>query len=337
MRYFNRVAGVLTFVGLIVTTPGPGKSSSIVSGVVLPVSCGALPALTGDTTSTVATCLTTTAKINGTAFPASALFVNSNGSAQPGALTAVTATAALNTFTSSLQGLAPASGGGTSNFLRADGGWATPAGTGVPTVATPYLVIGSTYYTQSRFMATRPSGTPTWINSVTPGTVTAGANGDILTSGSGTFWASLTATASVEGEMSIVNLTNTAAGNTISNGGVWLYDSTNGIIWKWYVEISATTPSTSGASALAIDKYTYMGTGNPAYSATPVVYNFPNGSAPVHLKIVKASTTLSFYVSMDGGATFAVVGQTESVGTISNGGYGTAGNTAMTVFSIQTT
>jgi hypothetical protein len=35
-------------------------------------------------------------------------------------------TALLNAFTSGLKGLAPASGGGTSNFLRADGSWATP-------------------------------------------------------------------------------------------------------------------------------------------------------------------------------------------------------------------
>jgi hypothetical protein len=38
------------------------------------------------------------------------------------------ATAALNLFTSTLQGLVPASGGGTSNFLRADGAWAAPPG-----------------------------------------------------------------------------------------------------------------------------------------------------------------------------------------------------------------
>jgi hypothetical protein len=39
-------------------------------------------------------------------------------------------TAALNSFTSTLKGLVPASGGGASNFLRADGAWALPAGGG---------------------------------------------------------------------------------------------------------------------------------------------------------------------------------------------------------------
>jgi len=39
-------------------------------------------------------------------------------------------TALLNAFTSALKGLVPASGGGTTNFLRADGTWAAPGGGG---------------------------------------------------------------------------------------------------------------------------------------------------------------------------------------------------------------
>jgi hypothetical protein len=50
------------------------------------------------------------------------------GTNAPAALTATQVTAMLNTFTSSLQGLVPSSGGGTANFLRADGTWAVPAG-----------------------------------------------------------------------------------------------------------------------------------------------------------------------------------------------------------------
>lgn len=43
-------------------------------------------------------------------------------------LTGTQATAMLNAFSSTLKGLAPASGGGTTNFLRADGTWAAPGG-----------------------------------------------------------------------------------------------------------------------------------------------------------------------------------------------------------------
>ena len=47
-------------------------------------------------------------------------------------------------FTSSASGLAPASGGGTVNYLRADGTWATPPGTGGVTFANPTALVGST-------------------------------------------------------------------------------------------------------------------------------------------------------------------------------------------------
>lgn len=49
-------------------------------------------------------------------------------------LTVTQVTAMLNLFSSSLQGLTPASGGGTVNFLRADGTWTTPSSSGVQRV-----------------------------------------------------------------------------------------------------------------------------------------------------------------------------------------------------------
>lgn len=55
---------------------------------------------------------------------------NTGSSATPLALTGTQVTAMLDTFTSTLKGLAPASGGGTTNFLRADGTWAAPPGGG---------------------------------------------------------------------------------------------------------------------------------------------------------------------------------------------------------------
>jgi len=50
------------------------------------------------------------------------------GAGDPEDLTAAQATAILDAFTDSLKGLAPASGGGTDNFLRADGAWGVPPG-----------------------------------------------------------------------------------------------------------------------------------------------------------------------------------------------------------------
>lgn len=55
---------------------------------------------------------------------------NTGSSATPIALTGTQTTAMLDVFTSSAKGLVPASGGGTTNFLRADGTFAAPAGGG---------------------------------------------------------------------------------------------------------------------------------------------------------------------------------------------------------------
>lgn len=53
------------------------------------------------------------------------------GAGAPEDLTGTQATALLNNFSTTLKGLAPASGGGTANFLRADGAWAAPAAASV--------------------------------------------------------------------------------------------------------------------------------------------------------------------------------------------------------------
>lgn len=55
---------------------------------------------------------------------------NTGSTADPIDLTATQLTAELNAFSSTLKGLAPSSGGGTTNYLRADGTWAAPPGTG---------------------------------------------------------------------------------------------------------------------------------------------------------------------------------------------------------------
>jgi hypothetical protein len=70
------------------TTPNLGTPSALVLTNATGLPCAALPALTGDTTTSSGSCATTTAKINGTAYPTSAGVVGSNSSAQPVAATA---------------------------------------------------------------------------------------------------------------------------------------------------------------------------------------------------------------------------------------------------------
>ena len=63
--------------------------------------------------------------------PATTIKGNDTGaSADPADLTGTQVTALLDVFASGAKGLTPASGGGTTNFLRADGTWAAPAGGG---------------------------------------------------------------------------------------------------------------------------------------------------------------------------------------------------------------
>lgn len=65
------------------------------------------------------------------------------GSGDPEDLTGTQATALLDTVTSGAKGLAPASGGGTTNFLRADGSWASPApSTNQKTASLQFIIDG---------------------------------------------------------------------------------------------------------------------------------------------------------------------------------------------------
>lgn len=79
-------------------------------------------------------------------------------STTPSYLTPTQVTADLNIFTTSLQGLVPGSGGGTTNFLRADGNWAAPPPGTVTSVAlsTPSFLTtaGSPITTSGTFTVT---------------------------------------------------------------------------------------------------------------------------------------------------------------------------------------
>ena len=98
------------------------------------------PALTGDVTTsagavstTIANNAVTYAKMQDVTATNRFLGRITAGAGDPEELTGTQATSLLDTFTSGAKGLAPASGGGTTNFLRADGTWAAPsAGSGSP-------------------------------------------------------------------------------------------------------------------------------------------------------------------------------------------------------------
>jgi hypothetical protein len=81
-------------------------------------------AFSGTTLDVAAGGITLTKMVN---LAANSVIGNNTGSpATPIALTQAQLTAMINSFTSTLAGDVPASGGGTTNFLRADGTWAAP-------------------------------------------------------------------------------------------------------------------------------------------------------------------------------------------------------------------
>lgn len=106
------------------------------SGLTGSLSCSQLPAFTGDVTTSAGSCATAIAAnvvANSMLAQMAANTIKGNntaGTANAADLTATQVTAMLNAFTSTLKGLAPASGGGTANFLRADGTWAAPPSSG---------------------------------------------------------------------------------------------------------------------------------------------------------------------------------------------------------------
>jgi hypothetical protein len=112
------------------------RTISLTHGTSLVNNAGVLvrAALTGDVTAaqdssstTIATSAVTNAKMANMAAN-TIKGNNTGGAAAPSDLTATQATAMLDVVTSLTKGLAPASGGGTSNFLRADGTWTAPSG-----------------------------------------------------------------------------------------------------------------------------------------------------------------------------------------------------------------
>lgn len=84
--------------------------------------------VTGATALTITNGAVTNAKL---ALVPASTFKGSVLGGTPQDLTSAEATSMLNLFTDLLKGLVPASGGGTTNFLRADGTWVAPSGAAV--------------------------------------------------------------------------------------------------------------------------------------------------------------------------------------------------------------
>jgi len=122
--------------GQVLSSTGTGTNWITISGSISDGDKGDITVSSSGTVWTIDNSAVTFAKMANLA--ANSIVGNNTGSpATPLALTGTQVTAMLDAFTSGAKGLAPASGGGTTNFLRADGTWAAPPGSGAYTVYSP--------------------------------------------------------------------------------------------------------------------------------------------------------------------------------------------------------
>jgi hypothetical protein len=170
-------------------TGGAAAPSAIALNSTLAFSGSALQraALTGDVTASAgsnATTISNSAVSNAKMTNMAANTIkgnNTGGAAAPADLTTAQATAMLDVATSALKGLAPASGGGTTNFLRADLTWAAPGGGG--SFANTVVAQAPAANQQDWTITGRTSYTTVYCNSTANaflGGVASPTNGDVL-------------------------------------------------------------------------------------------------------------------------------------------------------------
>jgi hypothetical protein len=140
------------------------------------------------------------------------------GSATPQDLTGTQVTTLLDVFTTTLKGLVPASGGGTTNFLRADGTWAAPGSGGISRTvsnvsASQTLGAAATtdyiYFASSTITLTLPTAVGN-TNRYTVKNV-----------GYGTITVETTSSQLIDGELSISIFTRNNSVDLVSDGTNW--------------------------------------------------------------------------------------------------------------------
>lgn len=240
-----------------------------------------------------------------------------NTGASPSGGSSVTVNSGSILGTANLNATTPAAPGGDVNCTwQASGSNVScyvPSSGGTSTNVAPYATkSGSTFYDGMGYAAVQP-GSLSWINSVTPTTVTQGTNGNwiITTNGTNTnYFTTASAAASVETALNYLCVT------VNCGGGPYLYDSTNSHLWQLTLAYA-----TSCGTSVLFQEWNYSGSGNPSFntSSTWGCLETSYGVMP-HLKVSVSGSTLTYSISLDGGQHFMAIGTQTGIGTISAGG-----------------
>lgn len=194
------------------------------------------------------------------------------------------------------------------------------AGAAPITAAAPYLQIGSTYYipADSMFAATPPNGLSGWsAGTIQTGTVTNLANQSTTYEVPGGTLAMLQAPSPATNTIEVSGTWANEPGTNgnYGSGGIYVYDSTNQKVYVLELQYDTTYDAIAVRSAT----WKYSGPGNNAsFYANNTAIGSPLGGR-FHFKASVAGTSLTFFYSTDGGASFIPL-PSVTVGTI--GGMG---------------
>lgn len=222
---------------------------------------------------------------------------NTGSTANAADITSTQLTADLNLFTTSLQGLVPASGGGTTNYLRADGTFAAPPGATSGTVTTVSVVSTNGLAGTVATATTTPAITlSTTVTGILQGNGTAISAASTTGTGAVVLAASPTLTAPALGTPTALvgtNITGTAAGltaGTVTTNANMTGDVTsvgNTTTYAGVVPLNKGGTGTNAASAnAAFNALSPMTTGGDIIygGASGVATRLANGSSGQFLK-----------------------------------------------------
>ena len=186
-----------------------------------------------------------------------------NGGGSFGGLTNTQLTADINVFSSALSGATPASGGGSVNFLRADGSWAVPAstGAGTPGGSSGQVQINNGGGSFAGITNTQLTADINLFSSIASGTVTASSSFGALAflRADNTFSTTLGSTGSPTpagtGSLTLVGA---------SSGSVTIISASAGSVYNFQL------PTTAGSSGQLLQSST-AATTPMAWSYTPTL------------------------------------------------------------------